>query len=283
MPPKRVVVVGARSFLGALTLGHLERAGIATLGLTSSDLDLTEASAADKLAGLLREDDALVMFAALTPDKGKDVETMVRNLRMAETVCAALDQRPVAHVIYFSSDAVYPMGDEAVSEETCAAPADLYGSMHKTREVLFQDRVGCPLTILRPTMIFGAGDTHNSYGPNRFRRTAKADGKITLGGNGEETRDHVFVQDVAEIVKLCLEHRSAGILNIATGTSTSFFDVATAVAQLFADPVEVVCTPRSMPATHRTFDIRATKAAFPAFTFTALQDGLTRAHADEES
>lgn len=281
--PKRVVVVGARSFLGSLTLQCLERAGIEILGLSSRDLDLTEAESAQRLAAILRADDALIMFAALTPDKGRDVNAMIRNLRMAETVCRALDQQACAHVIYFSSDAVYPMTDEVIREESCAAPTDLYGCMHRSREILFQDRVRCPVAILRPTMVYGVGDTHNSYGPNRFRRTAAQEGKITIGGNGEETRDHVFVHDVVEIVRLCLMHRSSGVLNIATGQSVSFFDLAHLISDFFPEAAKVICTARTVPITHRSFDIGATNTAFPEFKFTPLAEGIRRVHMESSS
>ena len=47
------------------------------------------------------------------------------------------------------------------------------------------------LAILRPTLIYGAGDPHNGYGPNRFRRLAATGKPIILFGEGEERRDHV--------------------------------------------------------------------------------------------
>ena len=89
------------------------------------------------------------------------------------------------------------------------------------------------LAILRCTLVCSADDTHNSYGPNRFRRQAAKDGKITLGGEGKETRDHVSADDVAELVRLVLVHRSAGLLNAVSGRSRSFAEVAHIVAATF--------------------------------------------------
>ena len=34
------------------------------------------------------------------------------------------------------------------------------------------DEGGVPVGILRPTLVYGANDPHNGYGPNRFRRLA---------------------------------------------------------------------------------------------------------------
>ena len=277
-PPERVVIIGARGFLGKHTQDHLVSQGIDSLGLTSADVDLLSDQAADRLADSLRPGDAVVVFAALTPDKGKGIDTMMKNLRIAETVCMALQKRPCAHVIYISSDAVYPMDETLVRESSCAAPGDLYGTMHKAREVMFQSTAGESLAILRPTLVYGHDDTHNSYGPNRFRRLAASEGRITLGGAGEETRDHIYVDDVAKLVGLALQYRSSGLLNLATGRSVTFFDLAQLVARQFDRDIEVVCTERKAPITHRAFDVTALLQSFPKFVFTPLEQGLEATH-----
>src|SRR5262245_59391319 len=87
--PERVVLIGARGFIGATLRRHLEARTISNLGLTSSDVDLCVPSAPDKLAGLIKPGDSVVMLAALTPDKGRDLATMMKNLAMMQAVCAA--------------------------------------------------------------------------------------------------------------------------------------------------------------------------------------------------
>jgi nucleoside-diphosphate-sugar epimerase len=86
--------------------------------------------------------------------------------------------------------------------------------------------VKAPLAVVRSTLIYGSGDPHNGYGPNRFRRLADAGQEIVLFGEGEERRDHVLVDDVAEIVCRVIERRSQGTLNIATGEVMSFRAIA---------------------------------------------------------
>ena len=102
-------------------------------------------------------------------------------------------------------------------------------------------------------------------------------GEITLFGAGEETRDHVYVDDAAALIDLVLRHRSAGMLNLASGTSHSFDEAARAVASTFDPSVKVVHTPRQTAITHRHFDVTALMKAFPTFRFTPLADGVTRA------
>jgi len=277
--PTRVVVLGGRGFLAGATVDRLHVAGVSVLALPAANLDLTAEDAADRLAAIIRPDDAVVMFSALTPDKGRDIDTSMRNLAMGRTMCAALARSSCAHVVYISSDAVYPFDLGCVSESTPAVPTDLYGCMHRMRELMVVNTVkDAPVAILRPTQVYGAADSHNSYGPNRFRRQAAASGQIVLGGNGEETRDHILVDDAVSLILRCLTHRSAGLLNLATGRSIAFAELARLVAGHFSRHVEVTFTPRTAPVTHRSFDITACLAAFPDFAFTSLEQGLADTH-----
>ena len=273
-----VVLLGAHGFIGRACQSDFSAHGIAVTPVTSAEVDLAADDATETLSDMIAAQDAVVMLAAQTPDKGRGVDTMMRNIRMVRNLCAALDRRPCAHLIYISSDAVYAPEHGRIDEETCAAPKDLYGSMHKIREVMLQSSFKDPLAILRPTLVYGADDTHNSYGPNRFRRQAASDSKIILGGNGEETRDHAFVGDIAAVIRLCLTHRSSGCLNVATGRSVSFAELAGLVAMQFSEPINIEFTPRNVPITHRSFDVTACHKAFPRFAFTPLEDGISLVH-----
>lgn len=279
-PLPRIVVVGAGGFIGRALCAILKEAKLDHLALGSGDIDLTAADGAAKLAAKLEAGDAVVMLSALTPDKGRDRATFLRNIAMADAVCGAIEAKAPSQVVYISSDAVYPFESGLVSEQTPAVATDLYSAMHLARETLLRQAAGkAPCAVLRPTMVYGAGDTHNSYGPNRFRRLAAKDGKITLGGAGEETRDHIAVGDAARLILRVIEHGSSGLLNLATGRSPSFDDVARMVAGHFTPQAQVIHTPRQSPATYRRFDITALHKAFPDFRFTVLEEGLAAAHA----
>jgi nucleoside-diphosphate-sugar epimerase len=184
-----------------------------------------------------------------------------------------------------SSDAVYADGPLPLSEASPAAPASLHGAMHLAREqMLLAASSDTPLAILRPTLVYGAGDPHNGYGPNKFRRQANRGETIVLFGEGEERRDHVDVDDIAEIVSRVVAHRSSGILNVATGTVASFRALADKAVALSPHKVEIKSSPRSGPMPHngyRPFDPAATRAAFPDFRYTAIDAGLARAQRQE--
>jgi UDP-glucose 4-epimerase len=261
----------------------LGAADFPAVGVTRREVDLLQAGAADRLASLLQAEDAVVVIAARAP--AKNTAMLVENVQMMQAVCSALEAKPVAHVVYVSSDAVYADSEAPLSESSCAEPGSLHGAMHLAREVMLRAVFDGPLCILRPTLLYGAEDSHNGYGPNSFRRLAAAGKDLVLFGEGEERRDHVFVDDVADIIVRVLTHRSSGKLNVASGTVTSFREIAEKVVELSGGKSSITGLPRKGPMPHngyRAFDPTATSAAFPDFQYTSLSTGLVRARDDDK-
>jgi UDP-glucose 4-epimerase len=280
-PPQRVVVLGASGFVGGDLATHLRESHVPVLGLSSKDVDLVKPESVDQLVGLSRPGDALVFASTLTPDRGKDVRTLMRNLAMGEHVAAAVARSPWEHLVYVSSDAVYDDETNPVREESPCNPATFHGVMHLARERMLTQAAaaaGRPCLVLRATLIYGAADTHNGYGPNRFLRTALKERTIKLFGQGEEKRDHLFVGDLSRLIALGLAQRSEGVLNAASGHSASFGEVAALVARLAGGGVRLENLPRATPITHRHFDVTAAFRAFPGFRFTRLEEGLATAY-----
>ncbi|MBI1321199.1 MAG: NAD-dependent epimerase/dehydratase family protein [Candidatus Hydrogenedens sp.] len=281
--PRRVVVIGARGFIGRALMAGLARAGITALGLGSADLDLTMPDADQHLAALLEPGDAVVMLAAITPNKGRGVGAFMANLQMAAAVAAALDQVPPSQLVSFSSEAVYPMveaplNEPPLTETSRTEPTELFGMMHLAREMMFQTAVKAPVAILRPAQIYSTSDAVPGYGPNRLLRLAFQDRRITLSGDGEDRRDHIALDDVVALTVLALRHCSAGLANLATGRSISYVELAQRIAALFEPTIEVALTPRQVPATHRRFDVSGLRKAFPGFVPCELEAGIARAY-----
>lgn len=276
VPPKRVVILGATGVIGKALVSYLKDRGEIVVEIDSRDLDLLRDDAPEQLADRLLSDDAVVVLAGIPLRRGRDQAIMAKNVQMGMHIFAALTRRPVAHVLYMSSDAVYPRSMEDVSESSPTGPSDPYSAMHLERERLFLGLADCPVAVLRSTQICAVHDTHDAYGPSRFLRMAMKEKRIVLFGQGEETRDHIQVEDVVALIHACLMRRSQGVLNVATGRSLSFADVASLVAAQFDPPPEIQYAPRQLPVTHRTFDVSALVRAFPEMSLTPLEAGLAR-------
>ena len=278
--PERVVILGANGFVGNAAKQRLITSEINVLPLSRQELDLLSDDAAERLALTLKPSDAVLVVSAQAPCK--NVAMLMNNFRMMEAVCAALEKKPVNHIIYISSDAVYADSNQPLTESSSTAAASLHGIMHITREMMLQAVKGpTPLLCLRPSLLYGAADPHNGYGPNQFRRLTAKGNPVTLFGEGEEERDHVFIDDLAELIYRCFLHRSEGILNIATGEVNSFMKIAKMVNTLLDQPVAINSRPRQGPMPHngyRPFDITLCQNTFPNFHYTPLEKGLAITH-----
>lgn len=275
--PRRVVILGARGFVGGALERALQAQDVPVLPLGRAEIDFLSPDAHEHLTRKLCADDAVVVISARAPVK--NTAMLVENIRMMENVCKALVDTPPNHVVYISSDAVYRDSKTPLTERSCAEPGSLHGAMHLARELMLRSVVSAPLAILRPSLLYGAADPHNGYGPNRFRRLAAAGKEIVLFGDGEERRDHVLIDDVAQLIWLVLAHRSQGTLNIATGEVVSFRDIAEHLANMAVAPAAVRSSVRVGPMPHdgyRAFDNAQCRAAFPDFHYTGIKQGLNK-------
>lgn len=278
--PARIVVLGAGGFLGRHAVPVLQGIAGAVLTPSARELDLSAPEATGRLVALLQPRDTLLFLSAVTPDKGRDGATLIRNLQMARTVCLAAERVKLGHLVYAASDAVYGWDEEQISEATPAVPTDLYGAMHRTRELMLSAEAPAPLAVLRFTAVYGEQDTHNAYGPNRFIRQARKEGRIKLFGDGEDVRDHLYIADAVDVLRRVVIGRAEGLSNVASGVSTSFRDLAEVVAAHVPGTV-IEAGPRAQPATRRRFAPSAAQSAFPDLYFTPLTTGISTVFAPE--
>jgi nucleoside-diphosphate-sugar epimerase len=272
--PARVVLLGGTGFIGLHIARALEEEGVESNVLSSSELDLNAREAREMLIETLRPTDSIVLLAALRPGRNHDEDAYLANVSMAANLCHAIRIRGCAHLVYVSSDSVYPFNTVPIDESMLPAATSLYSLMHLAREEMVANLTGIPAAILRVAQVYGTGDPHNAYGPNRMVRSALRERRITLFGTGEETRDHIHVADVARLVATVLQLGSHGRMNVASGRSVSFAALAEIVKDVCGGDVVIEHAPQKMPVSHRQFDISLLRAVFPGFEFVRLEQGV---------
>lgn len=274
-----VVLLGATGFLGQAIGAALAQAGAEVHGFSSKTLNLTDRAAFGVLDALAGPDTTLIFASAVTPDKGRTVDALDANLQMAMNVGRYLEGHPFRKVVYVGSDAVYPMSDEVVTESSAVEPADFYALAKYAGERVLANVCGSakiPLVIVRPTGVYGPGDTHNSYGPNRFISQIRHDGKVSLFGEGDDIRDHVYLDDVAAAVLGLAASDATGVFNVASGESRSFGSIVEQLRALSPVPFAVVNLPKSGGTSRRDFDVSRLREALPDLALTPFEEGLKR-------
>lgn len=138
-------------------------------------------------------------------------------------------------VIYASSAAVYgDNGNLPLSEDSATLPLTSYGQDKLSAE--HYARIGAqlhhlPSVGLRFFNVYGPGQNpHSPYSGviSRFIDAAQNGGNVTFFGDGEQTRDFIFVGDIVALCMDSLQHllaqkqpRAHAVLNGATGVATS--------------------------------------------------------------
>lgn len=275
--PQRVVVLGSSGFIGMKLIEFLKLNNVSCLGLSTKDVNLSNENGGQLLAKHLLPNDVVVVLSVQKPNRNMDPSSLIVNLQIANNICQAIHDVVPAHVIYFSSDAVYSFKNELINENTPPQPPNLYGIMHLAREMIFQDAAHkdkIPLVIVRSTQVYGPTANHNAYGPGQFCSSAKRESNIMLFGKGEERRDFIAVEDIAKLTYLLMLHKSEGCINLATGSSISFAELAKIVSEQSGKQVTITCQERKQEITHRIFDISLLKQAFPDFVFTNLKNNI---------
>jgi UDP-glucose 4-epimerase len=208
------------------------------------------------------------------------------NLKGTMNVLIASMVKDVRKIVYASSAAVYGNTPIVpVSEDVHPLPESPYGAQklggeHYCR--VFNEIFGISATSLRYFNVYGPNqDPGSDYSPviPKFISNIQNNIPPTIFGDGEQTRDFIFVDDVVSANILAAQNKASdGIsINIACGKETSINDLASKLIELFGKEIESVHTDaREGEIRHSMADISRAKEVLsfePKFTF---GDGLRK-------
>lgn len=270
----RVFVLGHEGFIGKNIMQNLRSSGIAASGFSFPPFDLSDERQAMDLKQEVQEDTVIVFASFITRDKGDDFLSFEKNLRMTANLLAVLKSVPCRKLVYLSSVSVYGVAtSNPVAESYPANPESYYGlAKYASERMIWMS--GVPSLILRLSNVYGPGDSHETYGPARFVKSALADNEIVLYGRGEDKRDFLHVSDAARlIVRLSLSD-AKGICNVSSGRSVSFAQIAEVIARLKGG-VGISFRERAMQAFVNEFDISRLREILPGESFIRVEDALS--------
>jgi len=245
----RVLVTGAVGFIGRHTVRALQHAGHEVLGLDKEPtmdcqladimdyygLDGPPQGGIDRLFKWFKPD-AVIHCAAQScvavsvQDWAYDAE---QNIIGTINVVKACQQYGVKRIVFASSGGtVYGNNpDLPWSEETPVNPVSPYG-ISKVAGEHYIKISGIPYVILRYPNVYGPGQRSDGESGvvaiwiDRIRRGLKP----LIFGDGQKTRDYVYVEDIAEANRLALTGPE-GTYNIASGEPISDLDLARRIAE----------------------------------------------------
>ncbi len=144
----------------------------------------------------------------------------------------------VRRFVYASSSSVYGDTDDLpMHEDSATRPVSPYGVSKLAAEHLtwlYYKNYGFSTVSLRYFTVYGPRQRPD-MAFNRFIRAIEAGKEITLYGDGEQSRDFTFIEDiVAANISAASAEASGGIFNIGGGSRTTVNQVITAIGEILA-------------------------------------------------
>ena len=145
----------------------------------------------------------------------------------------------VRKFIYASSAAVYGVPKYLPMDETHpVTPISFYGLSKAVGEQymhLYQDIYELDFCILRFANVYGPGQSlHGEAGViSIFNHLMQNNLPLTIYGDGEQTRDFIFVKDIADACVRTLDLQGSHTINISTNTTCSLNELVQHFIQLF--------------------------------------------------
>lgn len=204
------------------------------------------------------------------------------NVAGTYNVLQACAHNGVKQLVFASSSAVYAeFPDLLKAEIDCPDPVSPYAVSKLEGEHLLQlydKRHGVSTLALRFFNVYGPRqplDSDYSAVIPVFVHDGLKERPFTIYGDGHQTRDFVFVRDVADAVYRAATSSTTGVLNVGTGHAVEVLDIANMISALVGIDCLYTCEDiRSGDIRSSTADIREIKRVLGWSPNHSLEDGL---------
>lgn len=239
----RILVTAGAGFLGRHLVAALASEGhevicadtrtesglkIRSFDLTEGDLDQAEAVFHLEWSGSFKQ-------AVADP-----IGTRDRNLRTLEHVLR-LCRKTGTRLIFTSTSLVYGGTlDHRSREDEDVKPRSHYGDQKLAAERMVGDD-GCSVRVFN---LYGIGSTDPTQIIPRLVSAALGDGKVSLNGDGLQTRDFVHVKDAARALASLVGKSTNGMaLNLSSGEPTTILGLVQDIFALVNRTPEITWNP----------------------------------------
>jgi UDP-glucose 4-epimerase len=264
----RCLVTGVAGFIGShlaehlLNLGHIvvgidcfttyydpriKQANLRTLRADPRfhfvDADLGSA----ELAPLLEDVDYVFHQAAQAGVRSSWGDTFAEyarhNVLATQRLLEALKGRPLRKVVYASSSSVYGNARLPMRETARPQPVSPYGVTKLAAEhlcMLYHANYGVPVVALRYFTVYGPRQRPD-MGIYKFIRAVAAEEPIPVYGDGRQTRDFTYVDDIVRAnVLAALAPAVGAVVNIGGGSRIVLRDLLAMIQDTVGQRAQIV-------------------------------------------
>lgn len=263
------LITGAAGFLGSALANQLAREGHLVRGLDDlssgepqalfEDVHFTRGDVNDrpKLWTLLQDIDCVYHLAArvlvaeslLYPREYNDV-----NVGGTVSLMEGMRDVGVRRVVFASSGAVYgDHGEQPLGEDASPNPRSPYAVSKLAAEYYVRtigSLWGIETVCLRIFNAYGPGQhlptSHPPVVPNWLRQAVRG-GSLVVHGDGKQTRDFIYVNDVVRALVGAATAPDVNqlVLNVGSGQETSMRELAQLILEVTGSSAEILYAPRN--------------------------------------
>jgi len=270
-----LLITGAAGFLGSNLANYLVREGHMVRGLDdlstgnpealSSEVLFTRGDVNDrpKLWTLLQDVDCVYHLAARVSVPESVLyprEYNAVNVGGTVSLMEAMRDVGVRRVVFISSGAVYgDQGEQPLHEAATPNPRSPYAVSKLAAEYYVRtigDLWNIETVILRVFNAYGPGQnlpaSHAPVIPNYLRQALRGS-TLVMHGEGDQTRDYVYVDDVvsAMISAATAPGINQQIINVGSGKETSIRDIVRLIMNVTGVNLEAIMNPKTDPGVSR--------------------------------
>jgi len=292
-----ILVTGGAGFIGSNLSEELLKLGTVTIfddlstgkkeNIQNSKLNFIKGSITD--IELLKEslkDVNYVFHLAAVSNVGQSIEDPIQankvNVTGTLNVLLAAKECGVEKVIFTSSAAIYGDTKELpIRESITPNPLSPYASTKIMGEYYcnnFTELYGLKTIIIRPFNVFGPRqDPKSQYSAviPIFINTLLKGEDVRITGDGEQTRDFVYIRDFIRSNILAMENDVGGVFNISGGGRVSINELYWIIADILdIDKKPVYVADRPGDIKHSYADISRAEERLSYIPQHSLKDGL---------
>lgn len=248
----RVLLTGATGFIGShvarrlLASGHGVTAVVRPAGdpwriedlfgsITVIPGDLSTPSALRGPLASARPD--LVVHLAWGGQLGAPAQDNLTALSASLELLRMVSEIGCRRVMIAGTCFEYEAGEGELTEDSPAVPRDLYGACKQALFLAasrFAGRAGLQLTWPRIFYVYGPGEDPRRLVPSVA--LALLENRPAPTTRGEQVRDYLHVEDVADALVTIAERGAAGVVNVASGRTVTVREIVTGIGELLGRP-----------------------------------------------
>jgi UDP-glucose 4-epimerase len=246
------------------------------------EADIRDAAAVDAaVAGC----DAVLHLAAQVSVQNSVAEPVASgsvNVAGFLNVLDAVRRHRVGRLVYASSAAVYGVPAALPLDETAApeplSPYGLEKFINDQYASLYRSLYGVSSVGMRYFNVYGPRqDPRSPYAGviSKFADALQSGAALRIFGDGLQTRDFVYVGDVAQANRRALQAPVQGVLNIGTGRSVTLLELTTALFEALGRSAPIRHEPAATgDIAHSAMSPQAIRQALDFVPATGLVEGL---------